>query len=322
MLEKIVTGHYDFMEKSGKFQEIFMSQHGTIKRFSLIIKKVQEDFFPNIKQISQYLSDKGFDVSNRTIQRDLEQLNWEFGLKISYNRSKNGYFIDEIDKLQFEPFIKFLEIFNTAEQLLESLAHSRETLNCISFETHEDLKGIDFLRPLLLALREKRTVSFEYKTFFNSPAKEFNVFPYLLKEYQGRWYLVACCVNGEKLYIFGLDRMINLKVNTQTFVPIPSLNARQKFKDVIGVSTSDEKKEKVVLSFSKQQGNYVKSLPLHHSQKVLIDNDQECRIELHLKINFELFQKILMHGDMVKVLKPASLAKEIKETLKKALAQY
>ena len=46
-----------------------MSQHGTLKRYSLIIKKVTEDYYPSLLQIIEYLGFKGFEVLKRTIQR-------------------------------------------------------------------------------------------------------------------------------------------------------------------------------------------------------------------------------------------------------------
>ncbi len=299
-----------------------MSRQGTIKCYTLIMKKVQEDYFPTLSAISSYLEDKGFSVTLRSLQRYFEQLDAEFGVKISYCRQKKGYYISETDKILFEPFLKFLEQFHTAEIIIESLAHSRETLNCIAFDTNRNFKGLDFLAPLLQALREKLQVSFAYQTFFEGPTRNCAVYPYLLKEYLGRWYLVASFNNGEKLYIFGLDRMSDLKISKQTFVPDTRQDARQKFQDTIGVSSTYESREKIVLSFTPQQGNYIKSLPLHNSQKILTDNDQECRIELSIIPNFELTQKILMHGPTVKVLEPAWLRAEIKAQLQETLQLY
>jgi len=78
----------------------------------------------------------------------------------------------------------------------------------------------------------------------------------------------------------------------------------------------------VVLSFTHTQGKYIKTLPLHKSQKVLIDNEKECRIALRVIPNYELTQEILMHGDSVKVMEPAWLAEKIQQILKRALEKY
>lgn len=165
-------------------------------------------------------------------------------------------------------------------------------------------------------------MSFDYKTFFEAPPHRHSVNPYLLKEYQNRWYLVACYQSARNLYIFGLDRMSELKISDKKFIPDPGIDPQRKFKDIIGITAETGKPEKVVLSFTPRQGKYVKTLPLHHSQKPVCDNDKEYRVELCLIPNFELEQKILMHGEMVKVIKPAWLAHNIKQTLQQALEQY
>jgi len=63
-------------------------------------------------------------------------------------------------------------------------------------------------------------------------------------------------------------------------------------------------------------------LPLHTSQKVLIDNDTELRISITVIPNYELNQLILKHGDTVKVIEPEWLVDEIKENLKITLEKY
>ena len=70
------------------------------------------------------------------------------------------------------------------------------------------------------------------------------------------------------------------------------------------------------------QGKYIKSQPIHHSQKIVIDSDKELRIELRVKVNYELEEQILKHGQRVRVLEPKSFRKLIKTRLKEAIAGY
>jgi predicted DNA-binding transcriptional regulator YafY len=56
--------------------------------------------------------------------------------------------------------------------------------------------------------------------------------------------------------------------------------------------------------------------------KIVIDSDKELRIELRVKVNYELEEQILKHGQRVRVLEPKSLRKLIKNRLKEALANY
>ncbi|MCF6241798.1 MAG: WYL domain-containing protein, partial [Bacteroidales bacterium] len=125
-----------------------------------------------------------------------------------------------------------------------------------------------------------------------------------------------------KIRTYGIDRISELSVSEETFKRTKATEARANFNSIIGLVYSFGKREKVVLSFVPRQGRYVKSLPLHHSQKILIDNEKELRISLFVIPNYELFQQILMLGANVKVLEPKWLVKEIKGKLKTALNLY
>lgn len=119
-----------------------------------------------------------------------------------------------------------------------------------------------------------------------------------------------------------MDRINDLEVRDELFKPNPKINPQQNFADAVGVVYSIGDKQKVTLSFTPSQGHYIKSLPLHKSQQVTVDNEKECRVELFIVPNYELIQQILMQHDQVKVLEPEWLANEIKEHLRRALDQY
>lgn len=94
-----------------------MSKHGTIRRYTLEIEKIRRGQFPSFQEIKDYLFEHGFEIGARTIQRDIEQIRFEFGIEIKYDRDKNGYYIDYVNSLNIESFFRFLEIVNTAELL-------------------------------------------------------------------------------------------------------------------------------------------------------------------------------------------------------------
>ena len=85
---------------------------------------------------------------------------------------------------------------------------------------------------------------------------------------------------------------------------------------------ADEKPQNVVLSFLPLQGNYIKSLPLHETQKILIDNEKELRISLNIHITNDFKMEILSYGENVKVLEPQSFTDELRKTYSMALKQY
>ncbi|NLA24881.1 MAG: WYL domain-containing protein, partial [Bacteroidales bacterium] len=291
-------------------------------RYTLEIEKIKHGQFPSFQEIKDYLFEHGFEISDRTIQRDVEQIRFEFGVEIKYHRDKNGYYIDYENSFNIESFFRFLEIVNTAELLTESLLESIDSLKYISFDTSGGLKGIENLKPLLKAIKDNRKISFTHFNFHTERSRNYTLNPYLLKEYENRWYVVGIIVGFNEFRTFGLDRMENLEVKTQTFTPDNKLDPTELFYQTIGLVYSLNSVQNVVLSFTPSQGKYIKTLPLHASQQVLVDNENECRISIHVSPNYELKQQILKHGETVKVIEPQWLAEEIKGILKRNLEQY
>lgn len=299
-----------------------MSKQGTVRRYILIIEKLGRKQFPSFDEIKNYLSNHDFEVSNRTIQRDIEQIRSEFGIEIEYNRFKNGYFINEDLSLDLESFVRFFEIVNTADLLIESLKESKDTLDYISFEAQGSLKGIENLKPLLFAIKNQRIINFAHENFYEKTHSTHTVKPYLLKEYQNRWYLIGTIKPTDKFRTFGIDRISNLVVSETTFKPNSKKKASKLFENTIGLTYSLGEVEEIVLSFTPLQGKYIKTLPMHQSQRILIDNENEFQIKLRIIPNFELKQQILKLGDNVKVIEPQWLADEIKNVLINTLKQY
>lgn len=299
-----------------------MSRQGTIRRYTLIIEKISRNQYPSFSEIQDYLDDFGFSISKRTLERDIAAIRNEFGLEITYNRFNDGYFIDVENSINIESFLRFLEIVNTAELLTESLSDSKETLDYISFDKGGGLKGIEYLKPLLQAIKEHRKIKFKHFSYQTEKSRKYSMQPYLLKEYQNRWYIVGVVSGINEVRTFGLDRITDLEVRDELFKPNPKINPQQNFADAIGVVYSVDVKQVVVLSFTPSQGYYVKGLPMHKSQEIIKDDDIECRIQLYVVPNYELLQQILMQHDQVKVLEPQWLADEIKAHLKRALDQY
>lgn len=128
--------------------------------------------------------------------------------------------------------------------------------------------------------------------------------------------------NGETR-IFALDRMTGLIGTNLKFQNKRTLNVDEFFRNCYGIIvTTGQEPQEVVLSFDAYQGKYIKSLPLHESQEILIDNEEEVRIKLFVYPTFDFIMEILSHGDKVLVIKPANLINQLLKVYRKAIAQY
>lgn len=127
----------------------------------------------------------------------------------------------------------------------------------------------------------------------------------------------------EKAAQLNLAAFFSFEGTISTFLYPTEYSIEYSFHHCFGIiSPSDEEPQDIILSFDPFQGKYIKTLPLHSSQQVLISNDDELRIKLRLCVTFDLVMELLSLGDNMKVIEPQSLADDIRAAHKKAYSQY
>ncbi|MDR1592352.1 MAG: WYL domain-containing protein [Prevotellaceae bacterium] len=165
--------------------------------------------------------------------------------------------------------------------------------------------------------------SFDYQKFYADNAETKTVNPMSIKEFKYRWYLWAETIMHKNIVCYGLDRMSNLQISAETFLPPANFNLAERLRYCFGIiSPNAAESSEVILSFEPFQGQYIKSLPLHHTQQILIDNEKELRISLKIFITFDFVQELLSYGKAVEVIQPQSLIDELKGIYEKALGKY
>jgi predicted DNA-binding transcriptional regulator YafY len=299
-----------------------MSYRSAIKRYLNIIELLESDQFPSSSRMIERLHEEGIKTSERTFQRDLQALKDEFGIEVSYNKNKNGYYIDYELSTDFKTFLRIIEILNTADIIADTIKENKSNLKYLSFDSASELKGIAYLKDILKAIKSQQIISFIHQPFHQEKGKKTHLKPYGLKEYMNRWYVVGEVQGLNEIRTYGIDRISELKVTDKKFIPNDQLQPLSNFEDIIGVVYYAHPMTDVILSFTPTQGKYIKTLPFHHSQKIIVDNDEELRISLKLKPNYELTQKIMMLHHEVKVIEPQWLADEILEKAQKIVKKY
>ena len=149
------------------------------------------------------------------------------------------------------------------------------------------------------------------------------VHPWYIKQYNNRWFLMAYDAETDRITNFALDRIQELKVEESVaFIPNMEIDFEHYFDDVFGVTIppSDVEKIKVVLQFSKKQYPYIVSKPLHHSQKIV--DDENCILAVEVRPTYEFTQLILSFGKDVKVIEPEPYRQEIIDNIRKNLQNY
>ena len=298
-----------------------MSKRESIARYNLIIKKLRKhpaDF----EKISAYLSleselqEYNFNVSKRTFQRDLDDIRSLYNIDIVYDFSRKVYFID----LEEQPELneRILEAFDT----FNALNITDRLSNYIHFEKRRP-QGTENLYGLLHAIKNKVQISFSYKKFWEDEMSQRTAEPYALKEFKNRWYVLANDLKDNKVKSFALDRLTELEITRKKFQLPIDFDVNEHYKYCFGIiSPNEHQPQEVILSFDPFQGKYIKTLPLHESQVILKDHEEELLIKLTLFLTHDFLMEILSYGDNVKVIQPESLIEDLKTSYENALKLY
>jgi proteasome accessory factor B len=254
------------------------------------------------------LRDLAANYSQRTLQRDLPQIAERFGVTIGHDRRAGGYVIVTADPLP-EGYQRLLDAF----ELQEFLRLPAALGPFVQWESRRPL-GTEWLQPLLRAVQLRRQVAFQYHKFWEEAPTNRTVSPLLLKEFKGRWYLLAHEPARQGLRCFGLDRIRALESTALLFDAPAGFEPDTYYAQSFGIIRPDhEPPAEIVLALEPTQGQYIKSFPLHASQRVLVDTDAELLIQLTVYNTHDLLMELLSLGDQVQVLAPASLRMQVSQ---------
>lgn len=288
-------------------------------------------------------------VSRRTIQADIQLMRSD---KLGYNapiiiQEKKYYAYEDaaysitnaplnnadVEKMkEVVGILKHMNGFSHFEEMSDMIARLDNSLyksagagiNCIQLENNQLLRGLEHITPLYQAIRSRMPLLVEYQSFKAANPQQAIYFPYLLKEYRNRWFLIAKPKKSTALTTLALDRIISFQELTkETFQEHTITDFDGYYKNVIGVTKSEnDRPQRVVLQIDASNAPYVLTKPIHPSQTVLKQDEQGIIVAIEVVVNFELEREILGFGECMKVLSPRLLASRIKRRIEKSLQQY
>jgi len=299
-----------------------MSYQSKIKRYLQILQFIEKSKFPTSAEMIARMSESGIKVSDRQLKRDIESLRSEFGLDIHYSVVKKGYYLEN-EELTFPYFLKLLEFSQNMELLTSYLKEGSNIAEIIEFEDYNSFKGVQYIRDIAFFIKDGAEICLKYKRFDATAEKEYCFQPYLLREYLNRWYVIGLLSDSNEIRTFGLDRIVGVQDTGRKFKKDRINDILSLFRNVIGINAAEqdiaEDIELVCMTF---QGNLLKTLPMHTSQKVIRETPDEIVFSYKLVVNFELKHRLLMMATQAKVVKPVSLKEEIEKLLREAQKFY
>lgn len=275
----------------------------TIKRAGKIsLEEINRKWVDN-----RYLSD-GDPISRSTFVRHKEAIENIFGITIGCDPAANyGYFIENVDTLEDDSLqswmLSTLSVNNT-------LAESKSVADRILLE-HIPSDG-EFLHQIIQAMKSNLRIDIVYRKFGSDHDSTMKVDPFFVKLFNRRWYVIGR--HSEKGFLFplALDRIKELEVTQEDFIFPEDFSPSVFMKEQYGVLIADdmEPKRVVIRAFGKE-ADYMRSLPLHSSQREIDRQDGWSDFELRLRVTYDLTTPLLARGANIRVLEPDFLAEEL-----------
>ena len=262
---------------------------------------------------------EGLEIPRRTFHTWKNAVEEMFGLVIMCDKSDGDrYYIENREVLEDDGLQRWLlSTMSVNNTLLDNKSLSdRILLESIP-------SGQDFLATVMEAMKKSKVLEITYKGYWKEHENTFRVAPYCVKLFRQRWYMVGNSIYEDKIRIYSLDRVQEAQLSEETFKYPKKFSPENYFKDCFGIIRDEDCPiETVKLKASANQANYLRSLPLHPSQKELVHTEEYSIFSVEVRPTFDFQQELLWNGDALEVMEPLWLREEMAEMTKAMYRNY
>jgi predicted DNA-binding transcriptional regulator YafY len=288
------------------------STKNAFRRYQIIDRELQRNDHTSSKKLRDLMQiEMDESVSPETIQKDIAFMKSELELDIRYSRSKEGYYYKDGNTL-FKRHVKprdehdlraaaaKLALFSaspllapvqkTVEKVMQFLELQKpgEPQKTVLIPDDTPVaSGAEFLPELLEAIKRNSVICFRYFSTTHQHEMNLEVSPWLLKEYNGRWYLIGADTLNNKPRLYGLDRISgDIEFSYKRAINPPTDLAGQ-FANVVGVSGFYLSPETIDVFFQNPQDWYIKTKPIHRSQELVSADEKGATFRYFVVRNWE-----------------------------------
>ena len=179
--------------------------------------------------------------------------------------------------------------------------------------------GEEYLQTIILALKTNRRLNITYQRF-GCEIYEKTVSPYALKLFRQRWYILT--YTGRHIATYALDRMLSMGITDETFEMPEDFSPEEYFAEYYGITTDDTPMAHVVIRAYGNVPDYLRTLPLHASQKEIEHTDEYTEFSYDIRPSVDFVLELMSYTDGLEVLEPIELREEIYKTLQASLERY
>jgi len=288
-------------------------------------------------------------IRRRQLYEDIKFMESEQGYGVELVKSKEGrkvYYryadtnfsirnqpINELEAEQLKSAMlilrrfKGLRQFEWIHELLPKLDQTFKLVdapdNIIAFESNPYTEGIDYIDPIFNAILYKKTLAVKYQSFRSDQFREFIFSPYHLKQFNSRWFVFGRDKAYETITNLALDRILQIEDSSEPFIENKHINFDEYFDDVIGVTVPNDQEPILIdLQVDKDLAPYIRTKPLHGSQRPEKVFEDYSIFTIEVIPNFELEKLLLSFGEQLEVLAPSDFRDKIRARIQKNVAQY
>lgn len=261
---------------------------------------------------NQHLSE-GLELLERTFHKWRKAIREQFHVEIECKR-KGGYHY-------FIANPEVLKGHDLSNWLIDTIGVSQLLMNNITLKERILLEnvpsGLRYLPDVLEAMKENHVITLTHQGYWHDEPVTTDVHPYCVKLFKQRWYMVAYSVRRQAIRTYALDRVLNIERQPATFEMPANFSPDVFFKNSYGVMMGSEQPCDIKIRVNAFEANYLRSLPLHHSQREIIRNLNYSVFTYHLCPEFDFRMELLSRGNDVEVLEPLSLRNAISDIARK-----
>lgn len=238
-----------------------------------------------------------------------------FGIVIECDLRTYKYYIGNEEVLQDDAIERWMFSSLTVHGVLSDSAAVKERVVLENVPA-----GLQYLNTIITAIKANQRLSIGYRKFGTEGYVK-TVCPYALKLFHQRWYLLG--KNDEdQMRVYAFDRMNEVRLLDETFEMPEDFSAQAYFAEYFGVLTDGTRMEHVVVRAYGKTPDYLRTLPLHHSQHEVATTDDYTDFAFEIRPTEDFLSELLLYGDGIEVLEPDDFRVKIREKLAKTLKRY
>jgi len=287
-----------------------------------------------------------WEVSQKTVQRDMDFLRDQCGAPIAYDRVRKGFYYEDASWIL--PSVMLTEgellalmlgsrameqyagtpVADELERIFTKLADGMP--EGVTIRPESLFSGFSFRGPpaqpvdpgvwsvVVRGLLDKRTVRIRYSPpdSESDPAKRSRINPYHIANLQGEWYVLAVHDGYDDIRQFALPRIEDAVLTSHGFEIPDDFDPEAYLAPAFARYAGGTRVHKVRLLFDRESAGWIGERQWHPQQSVKRRRSGEVELSFPAKGLYEVQRWVLSWGRHVRVLGPKELVATVRDEIK------